>query len=211
VLPIKHRFAAAATGCALVLTGSALGVTSAAAHPATPSHHAAKHRPATLIVFTGGVTMLRLAPSTASALTSNGVSVAPVSEAKVVPSGIAFPIQGGVINAKTLAGTITHDGGLSFTAGGKSLTIRDFTVSTTKGTLSAYVDQAKARIKVLDLSLAKAKIAAHPHKLVVTKITATLDAAAAGALNDYFSTTLFTKGLAIGTVRVSATTLEATS
>jgi hypothetical protein len=204
-MSMKQRFAAAATGCALVVTGSALGVPAATAHPATANQHATQHHPATLIVFTAGVTMLKVAPSTASALTSHGVSVAPASEAKVVSSGIAFPIQGGVINAKTLAGTITHDGGLTFTAGSKSLTVRDFTVNTTTGTLSAYVDQAAARINVLDLSLSGAKIAAGAHKLVVSKITATLDSAAAKALNQYFSTTLFTKGLAIGTVRVSAT------
>jgi hypothetical protein len=207
---MKHRLAAAAAGCALVATGSALGVPAASAHPAPARQHVSKH-PATLIVFTGGVTMLKLAPSTASALKSNGVSVVPASEAKVVPSGIAFPIQGGVINAKTLAGTITHDGGLTFTAGGKQLTIRDFTVNTAKGTLTAYADQAAARITVLDLNLTKAKIAAGAHKLQVSKITATLDGAAAKALNKYYSTTLFSKGLAIGTVRVSATTREVKS
>jgi hypothetical protein len=210
-VPVKHRFVAVAVGCALALTGSALGVTAATAHPAAAAHPVSKHHPATLIVFTGGVTMLKLAPATASALSSHGVSVAPASEARVVSSGIAFPIQGGLINAKSLAGSITHDGGLTFTAGGKTLIIRDFTVNTATGTLSAYADQAAARIKVLDLSLRKAKIAARRHTLVVSNITATLDAAAAKALNQYFSTTLFSKGLAIGTVRMSAKTREVKS
>ena len=55
-----------------------------------------------------------------------------MSEAKAGKAGISFPIQGGLINAKTLAGNITHSGGLTFAAGGKSLTIRDFEVSTTQ-------------------------------------------------------------------------------
>ena len=46
---------------------------------------------------------------------------------------------------------------------------------------------------------------------MVSNITATLDAAAAKALNQYFSTTLFSKGLAIGTVRMSAKTREVKS
>jgi hypothetical protein len=201
---VKHRLVSAAAGCALALTGSAVGIATASAQPGAAAHHASKHHRAALIVFTGGVTMLRLAPGTASALKAHHVSVTPASEARVVPSGIAFPIQGGLINAKTLAGTITHDGGLTITAGTKTLTIRDFTVNTTTGTLSAYADQAAARVKVLDLSLRKAKITARRHTLVVRNITATLDGAAAKALDTYFSTTLFTKGLPIGTVRVSA-------
>lgn len=208
---VKHRFATVAAGCALVLTGSALGVSAAAAHPSTAAHPVSKHHPAKLIVFTGGVTTLKLASATASALSSHGVSVAPASEAKVVSSGIAFPIQGGLINAKSLAGSITHDGGLTFTAGGKTLTIRDFTVNTVTGSLTGYADQAAARIKILDLSLRKAKVAASRHTLAVSNITATLDAAAAKALNQYFSTTLFSKGLPIGTVRVSAKTRELTN
>ena len=66
-----------------------------------------------------------------------------------------------MINAKTLGGTITHSGGLTFAAGGKSLTIRDFEVSTTKKTLTAWVDEVGARIPVLNLKLGKAKVKAN--------------------------------------------------
>lgn len=180
---------------------SAVGLTAGALAPAVaaPAAHAQPR-----LVASGGVTMLALAPGTAKALTTNKITVSPASEARVVESGIAFPIQGGVLNPANLGGGLTHDGGLTFAAGGKTLTIRDFTVSTTTGRLSAYVDQVGARINVLDLSLAKAKVSATSTKLGVSGVVATLDATAAKALDGYFGTTLFTAGLPIGTVRVSA-------
>jgi hypothetical protein len=165
---LSRRTAALATGAVVALAAPTLAVATASAHPATQHRPAVTaHHSSTRLVPTGGVTMLKLTPSTASALKSNGVAVAPVSEAKVVKSGIAFPIQGGLLNPATLAGTITHDGGLSFTAGGKTLTIRDFTVSTTHKTLSAWVDQVGARIPVLNLGLGKAKVSLKHGKLTV--------------------------------------------
>lgn len=195
----RRRAAGVAASAAVAVSAvglTAVGVTSASA--ADVAHSQAR------LVATGGVTMLALDAGTAKALKASSIAVAPASEARVVASGIAFPIQGGVLNPATLAGGLTHDGGLTFTAGGKSLTIRDFTVSTVTGRLSAYVDQVGARINVLDLSLAKAKVSASTGKLGVSGVVATLDAAAAKALDGYFGTKLFTKGLAIGTVRVSA-------
>lgn len=193
----------------LVVAATAVAVTlpfaGATAALAGSSHHAsAHHRGATYVVLTGGATTLALDKKTAEVLTSNGVAVAPVSEAKAGKAGIAFPIQGGLINAKTLAGNITHSGGLSFTAGGKTLTIRDFEVSTGKKTLTAWVDEVGARIPVLNLKLGKAKVKATAKHLSVKNISATLQKGAAQALNGYFSTTLFKGGLAVGKVQVSA-------
>jgi hypothetical protein len=198
---MKTRRRTAAVAATAAVAQSAVGLT---AVELTPASAAAVAHTSPRLVATGGVTMLALDAGTAKALTANSIKVAPASEARVVASGIAFPIQGGVLNPATLGGTLTHDGGLTFTAGGKSLTIRDFTVSTTTGRLSAYVDEVGARINVLDLSLAKAKVAASTGKLGVSGVVATLDATAAKALDGYFGTKLFTKGLAIGTVRVSA-------
>lgn len=194
-----RRAAVIATSAAIALSGAALTTTGLApASAATVTHVQPR------IVATGGVTMLALDAGTAKVLTANKIAVTPASEARVVPSGIAFPIQGGVLNPSNLQGLLRHDGGLTFTAGGKSLTIRDFTVSTTSGRLSAYADEARARITVLDLSLAKAKVSTGRTSLGVRGISATLDAAGAKALNGYFGTKLFSKGLKIGTVRVSA-------
>jgi hypothetical protein len=185
----------AAATLALTNPGSA-----AASHP-TPS---SARGGATYVALTGGATTLRLDPGTAQALTDNGISVAPASEARVKNGGIAFPVQGGLLNAKTLAGKVTHSGGLTFSAGGKDLTLRDFTINTRKQQLVAYVDEAGARVPVLNLALGKAKVVAGKKHLTVSNVKAKLTAAAAGALNTYYSTTLFQGGLKIGTATLRA-------
>ena len=196
-----RRTAAIVTGTALLL-GAPAAATAANAAPARPAHHA--HHAATKFVATGGSTRLQLDAGTAKVLTDNGVSVSLASEARMKPSGIAFPITGGVLNAKTLAGRIRHSGGLTFTAGGKSLTVRDFTINTVTKRLTAYVDQAHARIPLLDLHLGKAKVHATAKSLSVRNVKATLDKAAASALNAYYGVSLFKSGLPIGTAQVSA-------
>jgi hypothetical protein len=194
-----RRTALAAATTALGVTLSVAGISAAQAgstHQTAITHQVTADRSgATYLALTGGRTRLTLNPGTASALTTAGVTVAPASEAKAGSAGIAFPIQGGLINARTLAGKITHSGGLTFTAGGKSLTIRDFTVSTTKKTLTAWVDELGALVSVLD---------ATSKHVTITGIKVTLQQGVADALNGYFSTTLFSGGLPIGTVQVSA-------
>ena len=190
----------------LALTASAALVAAAtltASGNATASGPATSARAgATYVVLKGGATTLRLNPGTAKVLTDNGISVAPASEARVRSTGIAFPIQGGLLNSKTLAGKVKHSGGLTFSAGGKDLTIRDFTINTAKKTLSAYVDEAGARIPVLNLNLAKAKVT--KKHLTVSNVKAKLTSGAASALNSYYSTSLFKGGLKIGTATMSA-------
>ena len=74
--------------------------------------------------LTGGSTTLKLDRGTAAALKGLGVSVAPVGRARAGAAGVRFPITGGRIDARTAAGTIRHAGGLRFSAGGRSLTLR---------------------------------------------------------------------------------------
>lgn len=193
----------------LALTASAaltasIAITAGGSAVATTADRTTDRGAATYVALKGGATTLRLNPGTAQALTDNGISVAPASEARVKGGGIAFPIQGGLLNAKTLAGKVTHSGGLTFTAGGKDLTIRDFTINTKKKQLSAYVDEAGARIPVLNLNLGKIKVEVTKKHLTVRNVKAKLTAAAAGALNSYYSTSLFQGGLKIGTATLSA-------
>jgi len=210
-MPLRSTLALAA---ASALTASlAIGAPAAIAssHHTThrTAHHAVHHRhhATTYVALTGGATTLALDPGTAQVLTDNGVSVAPVSEAKVTARGIAFPIQGGLVRAKTLAGQITHSGGLRFSAGGKDLTIRDFTINTRKKTLTAFVDEVGARITVLDLKLGGVKVKATRHHVTISNVKAVLDQGAADALNAYYSTTLFSGGLKVGTATVRADSL----
>ena len=198
-VPNRTRLHAAILAVAVALTAALVaGIGSSSAAPAST-------RSAAYAVPTGGQTMLKLDAGTAQVLADNDITVAPASEAKVGSSGITFPITGGLLNAKSLAGSIKHSGGLTFTAGGKSLTIRNFVVSTTSQRLSAYADEAGATLPVLRLDLAKATIRASKNKLAVYALPATLTPEAAKALNEYFGTDLFAGGLKIGSVRVDAT------
>lgn len=157
------------------------------------------------LVLTGGATTLALDPATAGVLTQNGVAVAPVGEAVADSSGISFPIEGGVLDPFLRSGgKINHDGGLTFTAGGKSLTIRDFVINTGTRQLTAFADEANARIPVLDLNVAAVRLAVKRDTVTLSGVKATLTGTAATALNGFFGTSLFTKGLSIGTVTVNA-------
>lgn len=194
--PVRTRFSAVFAALALTF-GAGLVATGVTAGASAESARVAQ----TYLVPTGGQTMLRLDPDTAQVLADNDVEIAPASEARTGSSGLVFPVTGGLINAKSLQGSFKHSGGLTFTAGGKSLTIRNFVVSTTSGTLTAYADEARASVPVLRLDLAKATIKASTNKLAVYALPATLTPQAASTLNEYFATDIFAGGLSIGTVR----------
>lgn len=200
----KRRTAAFITA-ALTAPALAFGIGAAATATASaPAAVKAANKQDARIVAINGVTTLQLDPATAGVLTTNNVAVAPASEARAGAAGIAFPIQGGIIDPATVGGTVIHTGGLTFTAGGKSLTVRGFIINTRAGKLTAYVDEARTRIELLDLDLSAAQIAAGKTTLGVANVKATLTGAAAGALNNYFGVNLFAGGLSIGTANVSA-------
>jgi hypothetical protein len=156
----------------------------------------------------GGATKLKLYGATAKVLAQNGVTVQPVGAAKVRGGGIAFPITGGAINPATAAGRITHSGGLRLSAGGKRLTLRGFNVHVGAKRAILTAKAGDARLTVLSLELAKAKIRRPGLGTTVTGIRAALSGQAAKALNAYFGTSLFSKGLPIGKVAVRAKPAE---
>src|SRR3954451_21313176 len=173
---------------AATAVSATLALTTSGSTLASGAHTTAQSRTgaSTYVLLTSGGTTLSLNTGTAKVLADNGISVAPASEARVRPNGIRFPIQGGVLNAKTLAGRVTHSGGLTFSAGGKDLTIRDFTINTSKRILTASVNQVGARLTVLDLKLGKAKVTVTRKHLTVSNVKAVLNAGAASALNAYY-------------------------
>ena len=150
----------------------------------------------------GDDTALTLNADTAKALTDAGYTVAPVGAAQARADGsIAFPITGGRVNAKTLAGYITHSGGLSLTNGHKTVVVQRFTIRTDRGKPFLSARAGKARLRLLNLSDIKRTDAGG--KVVVTA-KATLAKPAAKALNAAFGTSLFKAGLPIGTAKVTA-------
>lgn len=165
---------------------------------------AALAQTSTTLTLTGGATTLTLDPATAQVLTDNGIAVAPVRPASASDTGIAFPISGGELDAATLAGQISHRGGLSFTAGGRTLRVTQFVIDTEESVLTARLFRFGPRIPLLDLDLSGITVAPGDGSVVVSGVGATLTPVAARALNLYFSTHLFTGGLPVGTATVDA-------
>ena len=159
--------------------------------------------PASAAQLSGGSTTLRLDSGTAKALSGAGVSVAPVKPAKAGRSGVAFPITGGKANPATLAGTINHSGGLRLRAGGTSVRLTSFRVKVGKrSSLSALL--GGKRVTILSLSRTKAKVRRTGFDTTVSGVKASLNSTAAKALNQAFDTSLFKRGLTLGTATVAA-------
>lgn len=153
-----------------------------------------------------GQTNLHLNAATAGALTDLGVSVAPVGPATAKGLRVSFPIDGGRINPETAAGTVDHEGGLAFSAGGTTVRVTDFTVRTNVGSpfLTARVGNGTIRLLNLDLSDARV-IRRGPGKVGtwVVRVQSTLTSQAAAALNAAFGSSL-TGGIPIGRVDIQS-------
>lgn len=156
------------------------------------------------IAFTGGATSLALDPSAAQALAALGISAAPAAPATASTGGsLAFPITGGKVDAKSLAGSITHSGGLTLTKGATVVTVSDFTIATAPAPkLTALLGTARFDLATLDLSAAKVAISGRT--VTVGPVTARLTKTAADGLNQAFGTTAFAEGLTLGTATVAA-------
>lgn len=161
------------------------------------------------VSLSGGETRLHLNGGTAAALAGAGVSVAPIGPATAQGARVTFPVTGGAINPSTAAGLITHSGGLSFSAGGTTVRLRNFVVSTRTAGLTAQVGGARARIIDLDVSDAKV-IRRGPGRVNtwLVRVDASLSQTGAAALNQAFNTNLFQRGTPIGRVDVRTTPAE---
>lgn len=151
-----------------------------------------------------GSTDLTLDPETAKALTSLGVTPAPIGPAKALASGaISFPITGGSANTSSFAGSIGHRGGISLTAGSTTVALTDFRINVdAEPDLTALVGGQRVSILSLDLSSLKASV--KRQKITLAGVKAKLTATAAAALNDAFKVNAFSEGLLLGTARVNA-------
>lgn len=183
---------------ALALGGVAFAV------PAAATTAPAAHHDPVLVKIKGGNTSLKVDAGTVKVLTDNKVSVTAISPADGKAPTFSFPIRNGKVDATTLDGFINHRGGLQFKVGKTKLGVKDFTIDTTKGVLTARVSGTQTRIPLLKLDLSGAKVDKSDSKVVVSNVRATLTAEAATALNATFKVTLFKAGLLIGTAKVDA-------
>ncbi len=154
----------------------------------------------------GGDTRLTLDPDAAAALTSLGISAAPVGPASAKPDGsLAFPITGGRVDAKTFAGTIRHSGGIALTDGSTTVELTRFDIQIDEDPdLTAKL--GPDRVSILDLDLAGLDASVDKGTIRLAGVSAALTQGAADALNGAFGTSAFTGGLVLGTTVTKATT-----
>lgn len=153
----------------------------------------------------GGETTLALDPATAALLDTAGIRPSPVPPATANADGsLSFPITGGSVNAKNLAGKIKHDGGIRLASNAVQVELTKFTIDTRAAELTALVGGNRVAILSLDLGGAKVKVNEKGGKLSIKNVAAKLTADAAAALNGAFSTTAFTEGALLGNATVNA-------
>lgn len=191
----------------LVLASAAC---SSAANGSTPQNPA----PQAQIEQVGGVsTSVDLDPNTAAVLEQNHVTVAPVSPATAASQSgatvVSFPITDGYValyaqnDLPFVRGLLTHSGGLTFSAGGKSLTATDFIVDPGTSTLVATVGGQP--VQLLDLDGSKVQVTKDSQGQVrLDGTVAKLSAPAADALNKTFGVSVFKAGIPIGVVHITA-------
>jgi len=199
----------------LALIGAAVALAVLAwATLAVPAH--ARATAAGTVRLDGVRTTLTTDPATTTLLFSAGIIPLPVSPTSVVPTTHAarytFPVTGGAVNAKSLAGRITHSGGIVLAQrtnanGWKALSLTKFTIVISKAPhLTALVNgKTRATIATLDLSKAKiTRIAKQGRAYVsVAGVTVNLNTTAVDAINTTFGTSL-TAPVDLGTARVLA-------
>jgi hypothetical protein len=154
------------------------------------------------VVFRGGNTTLALDPGAASALSSLGISAAPIAPARAGGSGLRFPVTGGRVDAASLAGSIRHSGGLALSRGETRVELRSFTIGIDESpALSARLGSDRVEILTLDVSDIERRV--RGRRVTVSGVVARLTAGAAAALNQAFSTDAFQEGLVLGTATVN--------
>lgn len=190
-------------GLVLLLVVPAFFLTATSAKAQTP-------QPKTFTFLTGN-TRVDLSPVFVGALTSLNVTPRALGRSELFNGTAFFPIIEGTIDALNAKGEIAHSGGLSLTAGGTRVELRNFVIDTTGGTpvLTGLVVANRSvvgRIPLFDLQLPTSfqlPLRAIGGRIVlIPNVGVTLTQTAATALNGAFGVTAFTAGFNIGTATV---------
>lgn len=217
--PLRRRTAlVAALSAGTLLLGACGGgsgkSTSGSATTAAPTAAKAVGPSAEFLTLKGVTTAVDLDPGTLKVLTQNKVAVAPVAPATVTTNGgvttATFPISQGFVSVYPtsmpdyIRGTFSHTGGLEFSAGGKNLKLTDFVVNPGDSTLTATVAGGSAA-QILDLDGTNVKISSDAQgNTKLDGTVAKLSQVGADALNKYFGVSLFSKGIPLGVVHITA-------
>jgi hypothetical protein len=214
--PIAATLVAGALAVSLAACGSSSS--SSSSTPASSSSSATDKKPIlTVASLTGVQTSVTLDAQFLPTLASLKVTPAPTGNATLTkPGGAAtlnFPITGGNVTiykkgavTPYVQGIIHHAGsGVSFTAGGKTLTVENFDVKPGTSILNAQVKEMNdATIPLFKLDGTNLVVTPPGTdaiaKLDGTKVELTADAAA--AINKYFGVTAFKEGILIGIAHI---------
>jgi hypothetical protein len=126
-----------------------------------------------------GTTTLTINSGLSKQAKKAGIKITAVKPAKLKGAKATFAITGGQIDPATGAGTINHSGGLKIKWGKKSVTLKSFTVDTTKKSLSAKVGGKTVKVA----SLAGTSVARLGFGATVSAKKVKLTKAGANALN----------------------------
>jgi hypothetical protein len=149
----------------------------------------------------GGRSVLRIDSSVRRLLAATGVRISPVGQAKKVPGGIALPIVTGRLDVDTPSGTVQHDGGLRFSAGGHDLTATNLVLRPGKGVVTARVDGR--RVPLFETALGKIDVR-KPEDAIVVPTTVKLGQGIVRTLNHAAGAELLDGGLTLGHLKVNA-------
>ena len=136
--------------------------------------------------ISGGKTVLKPRASTFEALADAGVTVAPSGVARANANGIVFPITGGRANVDAPNLKIKHDGGLTFSGAGTSVTLQDYIVRVGKKNVIDSHLAGGDPIRLADLGLGKTKIKQKGGRVIIAKVKVKLARKAAKALSATF-------------------------
>lgn len=176
---------------------------------AAPQAQAAK------VGLDGMRTALTTDPGTTTALFGAGIIPFPLAPSAITPTSDAarytFPITGGRVDAKTLAGTIRHSGGLLLAQragmGWKALSLAKFTIHVTGSPYLSAVVNGGQRVAIANLELGGAQITKYVKNgrafVSIKNVGVTLNATAMGAVNSTFGTAL-PDSVKLGTANVLA-------
>lgn len=153
------------------------------------------------IVFAGGNTELALDGGTLAALQGLGVAPGIIAPATLAGTTASFPITGGKVNARTLAGSITHSGGISLTAGATRVELTNFDIQLPKLLLQV---NGGSPAPAVDLDASNAQVSVSGRNVTVANVVAKVNAAGASALSGAFGTTLPEVTLGVATVKGQA-------
>lgn len=176
---------------------------------ATPQAQAAK------VNLNGVRTTLTTDPGTTTALFGAGIIPLPIAPSTIRPTSDAarytFPVTGGRVDAKTLAGKIRHSGGLLLAQrdgmGWKALSLGKFTIHVTGAPYLSAIVNGDKRLAIADLDLGDAQIKKYLRGgrafVSIRNVGVTLNATAMGAINATFGTAL-PDSVKLGTANVLA-------